>query len=76
MKNNDNGGQFIGAHSQRRPSNEFEDMFNNLQADSYEEEMKRKRAEQQQREAGTNKHGFADLSSTAKTDNHTTGNGY
>ena len=67
----DNGSQFIGAHSKNRPSNAFEDMFNNLQAESYEEELKRKKAEQRQREAGTNKHGFADLSST-----HKTGNGY
>lgn len=63
--NKDNG-QFIGAHSQRRPSNAFEDMFNNLQEESYEAEVERKRAEKQQREAGTNKHIFADLSSTAK----------
>ena len=79
MKNNDNSGQFIGAHSQRRPNNDFENLFNDLQAESYEAEVERKRAEQRQREAGTNKHGFADLSSihkTDSTDNYTTGNGY
>lgn len=63
MKNDNNGG-YIGAHSQRRPNNEFENLFNSLQEDSYEAEVERKREEKRQREAGTNKYGFNDLSST------------
>lgn len=64
--NKNNGSQYIGAHHKQRPSNEFEEMFNSLQEESYEAEIERKRAEKRQREAGSNKYGFADLSNTAK----------